>query len=199
MYNKLFTSILDSSIWLEDDGVVRVWVTLLASMDESGFCKFGGIASLARRANKTLNETQRVVEVLESPDKFDPEQDFEGRRIERVPGGWMVLNAVKYRDMATRSIAMERNRIRVQKFRAAKKGEPEPQLDLLPPAKPEPKPRPARRRSGPNATLGVGEVTTTPFNLEDALVYWRRVREKGLEAFKDCPAEIRKMLEDGNA
>jgi hypothetical protein len=34
MYNKLFTKILDSSIWLENHATVRVWITLLASMDE---------------------------------------------------------------------------------------------------------------------------------------------------------------------
>ena len=35
MYNKLFTKILDSSIWLAPDPVRLVWITLLAAMDES--------------------------------------------------------------------------------------------------------------------------------------------------------------------
>lgn len=144
MYNKLFTSILDSSIWLEDDGVIRVWVTLLASMDELGFCKFGSIHNLARRANKTAKETARCIELLESPDKVDPHQEYEGRRLERVEGGWMVLNAGKYRAMATREIAMERNRLRVQNFRAKTKSQVPP--DVLSP--------PIKKRSGPNPNLG---------------------------------------------
>jgi len=153
MYNKLFTSILDSSIWLEDDGVVRVWVTLLASMDETGFCKFGSIHNLARRANKTPKETARCVEILESPDKIDPQQDFEGRRIERVSGGWIVLNAGKYREMATRQIALEKNRIRVHNFRAKEKAEAATE------AKPK-RPRQPRRPSGPDPSFGVwkGEI-----------------------------------------
>jgi hypothetical protein len=147
MYNKLFTSILDSSIWLEDDGVVRVWVTLLASMDETGFCKFGSVHNLARRANKTPKETARCVAILESPDKIDPQQDFEGRRIERVSGGWIVLNAGKYREMATRQIALEKNRIRVQNFRAKDKTEiKQPRL---------PQPSRTRRPSGPDPNFGV--------------------------------------------
>jgi hypothetical protein len=148
MYNKLFTSILDSSIWLEDDGVIRVWVTLLASMDEIGFCKFGSIHNLARRANKTPKETARCIEILESPDKIDPQQEYEGRRVERVEGGWMVLNAAKYRDMATRAIAIERNRIRVQNFRAKTKSAIET-------------PRTSTKRTTPNASLGARPSTMT--------------------------------------
>jgi hypothetical protein len=145
MYNKLFTSILDSSIWLEDDGVIRVWVTLLASMDETGFCKFGSVHNLARRANKTAKETARCIAILESPDKVDPQQEYEGRRVERVEGGWIVLNAGKYREMATRAIAIERNRIRVQNFRAKNK-------DIQTPAPRTPR---VRRQTGPDPMVGV--------------------------------------------
>jgi hypothetical protein len=40
MYNRLFTKILDSSIWLEADTTRIVWITMLASMDEDGFAPF---------------------------------------------------------------------------------------------------------------------------------------------------------------
>jgi hypothetical protein len=45
-------------------------------------------------------------------DSSDPEND--GRRIERVPGGWIVLNARKYRDLVTRE---EKTHIRVDRYR----------------------------------------------------------------------------------
>jgi hypothetical protein len=127
MYNKLFTSILDSSIWLEDSDTVRVWITLLATMDEDGFCKFGSIKNLAIRANVPLDNTRRAVDILESPDEISPGQDFDGRRIEKVVGGWVVLNAKKYRDMVTRRVAMEQNRLRVARHRANK---PDPNLGV---------------------------------------------------------------------
>jgi hypothetical protein len=129
MYNKLFTSILDSSIWLEDSDTVRVWITLLASMDETGFCKFGSPKNLAIRANVPLPETVRAIGILESPDEISPGQDFDGRRVERVVGGWIVLNAGKYREMVTRRIAKEQNRIRVERFRR-KKSEPDPMVGV---------------------------------------------------------------------
>jgi hypothetical protein len=120
MYNKLFNSILDSSIWLEDSDTVRVWITILASMNEDGFCKFGSVKNLAIRANVPLQSTIHAVGILESPDEVSPGQDFDGRRIEKVVGGWMVLNSKKYRDMVTRRMAMEQNRIRVARHRANK-------------------------------------------------------------------------------
>lgn len=190
MYNKLFTSILDSSIWCEDDGVIRVWVTLLAVMDENGFCKFGGIQALARRANKTPDATAACIHILESPDKYDPEQEYEGRRIEKVPGGWVVLNAVKYRDMATRAIALEKNRQRVQKFRAAQKGEPYDEKAQQP--QPIPRvPRPRRGRQEP----GVNPNADNSFDEESALAYWRKMRDQGSEIYRDCPSGIKKQLE----
>jgi hypothetical protein len=59
MYNKLFTKILDSSIWLEPQATRLVWITLLAAMDEDGFCPFASGLNLARRAKMTPNEPRR--------------------------------------------------------------------------------------------------------------------------------------------
>lgn len=117
MYNKLFTSILDSSIWLEEPTTKVVWVTLIAAMDEDGFAHFSAMQNLANRAVLSLGDTEAAVKILESPDPNSADREFEGRRIERIPGGWLVLNARKYRDLATRAIAKEKVRERVRKFR----------------------------------------------------------------------------------
>lgn len=122
MYNKLFTKILDSSIWLEQSPTRIVWMTLIAAMDESGFAQFASVANLAHRARVTLDEGNAAVTVLESPDVNSADPEHEGRRIERVPGGWMVLNAEKYRDLVTRATIQEQTRLRVAKHRAKKKG-----------------------------------------------------------------------------
>jgi hypothetical protein len=120
MYNKLFTSILDSSIWVEEPATKIVWITLIAAMDEDGFAHFSTLRNLANRAVLSVEQTEAAVKILESPDPNSADKDFDGRRIERVPGGWMVLNARKYRDTVTRSIAKEKQRQRVQRFRIKK-------------------------------------------------------------------------------
>lgn len=118
MYNKLFTKILDSSIWLESDTTRLVWLTLLAAMDEDGFAQFASVANLAHRARVTPDACAEAVRCLESDDPHSADPDNGGRRLERVDGGWMVLNAHKYKQMVTRVVAREQTRERVRKYRA---------------------------------------------------------------------------------
>lgn len=123
MYNKLFSSILDSSIWLEPNPTRIVWITLLATMDEDGFCRFAKIENLRARARVSMPEAEKAISALEDPDGEAGEQDFDGRRIERVPGGWLVLNAAKYRDLVTRAVNREQTRQRVSRYRQRKRAE----------------------------------------------------------------------------
>jgi hypothetical protein len=120
VYNRLFTKILDSSIWLEPDSTRIVWLTLIASMDEDGFCAFACAANLANRARVPTDKTQEAIKTLESPDPNSADPDHDGRRIERVPGGWIVLNAAKYREIGNRAASRETTRRRVAAFRASK-------------------------------------------------------------------------------
>lgn len=117
MYNKLFTKILDSSIWLEPTATRMVWLTFIAAMDEDGFAEFASVRNLAHRARIELDETIAAVACLEGPDADSSDKENDGRRIERVPGGWMVLNAPKYREIVTRIVAKEGNRRRVARWR----------------------------------------------------------------------------------
>ena len=121
MYNKLFTKILDSSIWLEPSGTRIIWLTMIAAMDENGFVQFASVANLAHRARIELAEAQAAVDCLEGPDANSSDPEHEGRRIERVPGGWMILNAEKYREMVTRAVIQEKTRQRVAKHREKKR------------------------------------------------------------------------------
>lgn len=122
MYNKLFTKILDSSIWLEPTATRIVWLTMLAAMDESGFVQFASVPNLAHRARLTIPETEEAVKCLEAPDTNSSDPEHEGRRVERVPGGWMILNAGKYRAMVNRAVIQEQTRERVRKHREKKAG-----------------------------------------------------------------------------
>lgn len=118
MYNKLFTKILDSTIWLEADATRLVWITFLAMMDEDGFVPLSSVGNVANRARVSVDAASSAIQALEAPDKQDPSQEQEGRRIEKVPGGWMVLNAARYREMVRRVEVREATRERVRKFRA---------------------------------------------------------------------------------
>jgi hypothetical protein len=120
MYNKLFSKIVTSSIWLEPTPTRMIWITFLALMDEDGFAPVASVANLAHTARIDLEDATKAVQILESPDENSGDKDNDGRRIERVPGGWMVLNAKKYRDIVTRTVAREKTRERVRRHRERK-------------------------------------------------------------------------------
>jgi hypothetical protein len=117
MYTKLFTKILDSSIWLEPHPTRIVWITILAAMDEDGFCQFASVPNLAHRALVSKDEAEEAVRVLESPDENSANPEHQGTRIERVPGGWMVLNAKRYQEIVKREHLKVQTRERVKRFR----------------------------------------------------------------------------------
>ncbi len=122
MYNKLFSKILDSTIWLEPLPTRIVWITLIASMDEEGYAHYSALANLANRAGVSLAECNAAVECFMSADAESGDPAHDGRRVERVPGGFFILNASKYRDMYNNERAKELNRQRVAAHRAKKKG-----------------------------------------------------------------------------
>jgi hypothetical protein len=117
MYAKLFSKILDSSVWLEAVETRIVWVTMLAAMDDSGFVAMATPVNVARRANVSLDAASMALAVLEAPDPNSSDPEQEGRRLERVPGGWLVRNAEKYRSIATRADERAATRERVRRHR----------------------------------------------------------------------------------
>jgi hypothetical protein len=96
-YTKLFSSIVTSSIWQEDNATRIVWITMLATADARGVVE-GAVPGLAHIARVELDECQRALHKLQQPDPYSRTQDFDGRRIEVVEGGWRILNYVYYRE-----------------------------------------------------------------------------------------------------
>lgn len=96
-FTKLFSSIVTSTIWQESKETKILWVTMLALSNRYG--EVGASApGLANAANLTLDETLKAIGVLESPDQYSRSQAFEGRRIEKVEGGYQILNYAVYRE-----------------------------------------------------------------------------------------------------
>lgn len=99
-YTKTFAHILTSSIWQEDDKTLRVFLTLMVGKDRNHFFR-ATIPGLANLARVSIEECEKALEKLESPDKYSRTKENEGRRIQRVEEGWIVLNGEKYRRMLT--------------------------------------------------------------------------------------------------
>jgi hypothetical protein len=115
-YTKLFASILDSTVWQQDSDTRVVWVTLLAMSNQHGEVE-ASIPGLARRAGVTLEACERALGTFQQPDKYSRTPDHEGRRIETIDGGWLILNRAKYRDRMSEEDKRERDRIRQQRHR----------------------------------------------------------------------------------
>jgi hypothetical protein len=96
-WTPLFSSIVDSSVWLEPDHVCKVWITLLALKDADHVYR-GTAFALAVRCHKPEREVVDALSILEARDgRRDEAQENDGRRIKRVGDGWLVLNGEKYR------------------------------------------------------------------------------------------------------
>ena len=88
---------MDSSVWSEDDLVRIIFITMLAKKDSDHVVR-GSAYQIGRWANKDESEVLKALKVLASPDKkrLEP-QPHDGRRIEKVEDGWLMLNGEEYR------------------------------------------------------------------------------------------------------
>ena len=120
-YAKLFSEILMSSIWDANDHTRLVWITMLAMADHTGFVK-GTPPVLAALARVPPDRCDAAVVILSSPDLASSTQDNEGRRVEKVAGGWKILNYTKYRNRLSENPVSVAARERQQKHRAKRDG-----------------------------------------------------------------------------
>lgn len=99
---KVYSSILASSVWGESLPTRVVWITMLAMADRNGLVEASS-DGIARAANLSLKQSDAALEVLSSPDPRSKSQndEHEGRRIERIDGGYRILNYLKYRELQT--------------------------------------------------------------------------------------------------
>ena len=116
-FTKLFSSILDSTIWQEPNETRLLWITMLAMSDANGEIQ-SSIPGLARRAAITLDQCEVGLETLLSPDNYSRTKDHEGRRIMAVNGGWQLLNHGRYRALLSYEERKEYNRIKQAERRA---------------------------------------------------------------------------------
>lgn len=117
---KLFEHILGSSVWAEDDKTLRVWITFLVMKNAKHIVR-GSPVGIAHLARVSVEECRRAIQKFESPDPDSTSQEYEGRRIQKVPeGGWLVLNGAKYAAMLSKQDRLEYNRQKMAECRARK-------------------------------------------------------------------------------
>lgn len=98
-YTPIFSKIVDSSLWCEPDNVVKIFLTMLAKKDRDNVVR-GSAFNISQWAKKTEQEVLEALKILASPDKrrLEP-QPHEGRRIEKVEDGWLILNGATYQNL----------------------------------------------------------------------------------------------------
>ena len=69
----------------------------------------------------SLKDTRKAIDCFLSPDPNSANPANGGRRIERVPGGYFILNAAEHRRTLNREIQREQTRLRVARHREKQK------------------------------------------------------------------------------
>jgi hypothetical protein len=132
----IFGRIVNSSLWDEPDFVIKVFLTMLPMKDRDHVVRFSAY-NIARMARKTEEEVLEALKILSSPDKrrLEP-QEHEGRRIQKVDDGWLILNGSKYQNLMMEIFRRAKNADQMRAARARKHAGTEPSSTLPGAAKP---------------------------------------------------------------
>jgi hypothetical protein len=171
-YSKLYSSIVHSSLWTEPDHIRILFITLLAIADREGFV-YGSRNGLMRLANLNPDHCAEVdpFQALMDPDKDSSDllrnPENEGRRIEAVPGGFLLLNFAYYRGLFDDEDRREQNRLAQARHREKLKSmtvsESKQQSADVSESKPSaPAPSPKRVNTSSDNTLPVNKSGKSP-------------------------------------
>lgn len=122
-YSKLFSSIIHSTVWREPNHIRLVWITMLAMKDSDGIVEVS-IPGLADAARVEIDECEEALMRLSSPDKYSRTKDFEGRRIEEIDGGWIILNHDLYQEKNSNEDRKRKNAEKQKRYRERLKKSP---------------------------------------------------------------------------
>lgn len=116
-WTPVWSKLPDSSVWAESKEVKILFITMLALKDRDHIVRYNAF-ELARKANLSEAEVLEALKVLSSPDtrRLEP-QDYDGRRIEKVEDGWLMLNGEKYRRKMQELYRKEYKRVKQAEYR----------------------------------------------------------------------------------
>ena len=133
---KIYSSILDSSIWSEAYPTRLVWIALLAMADAGGVVK-AAISGIARRAAVTREECEAALATLMAPDPDDQSGVDDGIRLRKIEHGWRITNYERYRNGRDPDKRREQNREAQARWRESHKTTVSPSKPASAKAKPE--------------------------------------------------------------
>lgn len=116
-FTKLFSSITESTVWCEPAHTRLVWITMLAMADRKGRV-WASVPGLANRARVPQEDVEKALDTFMKPDRYSRTKDHDGRRIEEIDGGWILLNHSKYREIRDQEDVREKAAERKRKQRA---------------------------------------------------------------------------------
>lgn len=119
-FTKLFSSILQSTVWVEPMETRIVWITMLALADRHGQV-MASIPGLAHTAGVPLDKCEQAIARFLSADQYSRTPTEEGRRIRPIDGGWQLINYDKYRDLQDRENVLASKRKWAAKTRQTQK------------------------------------------------------------------------------
>ena len=122
-FTKLFSTIVDSTVWREEMHVKVVWITMLAKANRNGDV-LASVPGLADAARVSLDQCVEALARLSAPDTWSRTKEHEGRRIVEVDGGWRLLNYPKYRELRDADERRIQTREAVRRYRAKEKANP---------------------------------------------------------------------------
>ena len=109
-FAKLSSNLVTSSLWsCEDDQTRIMFITMLALADAKGFVS-GTLPGMADMARVSAEDAERALSILEGPDPYSRTPDDEGRRIRKVPGGWILTGYVRHRNEMSKEARAEAKR-----------------------------------------------------------------------------------------
>ena len=109
----MFTSVVRSSLWSLSGDCIKVFLTLCAESDPEGYVS-ASADGIRRLADLSLEDTRAHLARLEAPDPESKDRTrdatVDGKRIERVPNGWRIINLQWYRALARKEAELAKKR-----------------------------------------------------------------------------------------
>lgn len=120
-YTKLDSGIIHSTVWRCETLATKVtWVTMLALKNRHGEVH-ASIPGLANAAGVTIPEAELALERFRTADPYSRTKGHDGRRIEDIPGGWLLLNHAIYRELGSDDDIKSKAAERAKRYRDRKR------------------------------------------------------------------------------
>ncbi len=195
-FTKLWSETITSSIWAEDDQTRLVWITMLAVVGPDGIVR-ASVSGLAHIARVSKDACQKALDTLMNPDQESRSMAHDGRRVERVDGGFRLLNYGVYREKRQQDERREYMTEYMRDFRARKQSVNKCKQSLTMLAKGEGEGEAEAYSNQPTSpNLGPEEMQLASMTPEQAMAYLQR-EHPDIDVYHECRKLEQRCHENG--